>query len=87
MKRDESNFVYFSHRLIVELAVGVLWLWRAKEDHHGTTVNAMALSHRHIKNWANLARDNVNAAQWTVASVLPHAVAAAAAKTQANRNQ
>lgn len=76
--------MYFSHKLIIELAKGSLWLWEAKEDYHGTTVNSMALTHRDIESWSALAKNDPDAAQWTLVSVLPQSVTFAAAKAEAN---
>lgn len=76
--------MYYSHRLLVELAEGAMWIWKAKEDYHGTTVNLFALEHSERKNWANLARDNVQTAQWTMVSVLPSALVNAAEKSEVN---
>ena len=87
MNNNESNFIYFSHRIIVELSEGSVWFWKSKEDHHGTSTNAMSMKHRSIKNWARLARDNPNGAQWTLVSVFPQAVVQAAIKAEANGAQ
>ena len=76
--------MYYSHGLRVELAQGALWLWKAGEDYHGTTVNSFALDYIDVKNWAKLARDNVQAAQSTMVSVLPNALTNAAVKSEVN---
>ena len=80
----ESNFVYYSHRLLVELAEGAMWIWKAMEDYHGTTVNSVALKNRKTQNWSNLARNNTNTAQWTMVSVLTTALMNAASKWEIN---
>ena len=76
--------MYFSHKLVIELAKGSLWLWEAEEDYHGTTVNSMALTNSNIENWSALAKNDPDAAQWTLVSVLPQSVAFAAVKAEAN---
>ena len=78
----ESNFFYSSHKLIVELAEGAMWGWDAQRDHHGTSVNSVSL--RKGVNWPRLARDDPDAAQWTLVSVFPKAVTNAARKKAAN---
>ena len=77
-----SNFFYSSHKLILELAEGATWFWDAQKDYHGTSVNSVSL-HKGI-NWPKLARDDPDAAQWTLVSVFPRAVVNAAGKKAAN---
>ena len=78
----ESNFFYSSHKLIIELAEGAMWIWDAKTDYHGTSVNALSLNKN--TNWQKLAKDDPSAAQWTLVSVFPKAVTNAASKKEAN---
>ena len=82
MDELESNFFYSSHKLILELAEGATWFWDAQKDYHGTSVNSVSL--RKGVNWPRLARDDPDAAQWTLVSVFPRAVVNAAGKKAAN---
>ena len=84
INKNESNFVYYSHRLLVELAEGAMWIWKAMEDYHGTSVNSLALKYRDLRNWSNCASINVQAAQWTMVLVLSTALMNAAAKSELN---
>ena len=77
-----SNFFYSSHKLILELAEGATWFWDAQKDYHGTSVNSVSL--RKGINWPKLARDDPDAAQWTLVSVFPRAVINAAGKKVVN---
>lgn len=61
-----------------------MWVWDAKRDYHGTSVNAVSLSLEKHTNWAKCARDDPDAAQWTLVSVFPVALTNAAAKKVAN---
>ena len=72
----ESNFYYASYKLLVELAEGVLWIWDAVQDYHGTTANSLQL--KKPDTWERYAAKQPEAAQWTVVMVLPKAVSAAA---------
>ena len=78
----ESNFCYVSHKLLIELAQGTMWVWDATRDHHGTSVNTISLEKK--VNWAKRARDDPDAAQWTLVSVFPVALVKAAEKKEAN---
>ena len=78
----ESNFFYSSHKLIIELAEGAMWIWDAAKDCHGTSANSVSL--RGETNWLRLARGDPDAAQWTLVSVFPKAVTNAAEKKSAN---
>ena len=60
----------------MELEKGVLWVWDAATDYHATTVNRLQL--KKPKKWGMYAREDPDAAQWTVVSVLPKAVTRAA---------
>lgn len=80
--RWESNFCYNSHKLIIELVQGALWIWDAKRDCHGTSVNKLSLEKE--VNWAKKAKEDPDSAQWTLASVFPVALTSAAAKKAAN---
>ena len=53
-------------------------------DYHGTSVNGLSLKHKDIKNWGTVAKNDPDSAQWTVVSVIPNAVARAAAKMEMN---
>ena len=82
MDELESNFFYSSHKLILELAEGATWFWDAQKDYHGMSVNSVSL--RKGVNWPRLARDDPDAAQWTLVSVFPRAVINAAGKKVVN---
>ena len=74
VKRNESNFVWASHGLVVELAENAYWFWNAPKDAHGTTMNSIALGHPD-KYGAFFKQDKgEEAAQWTRALVMPHVV-------------
>jgi hypothetical protein len=70
--RNESNFVYASHSLLLEMAQNMFWFWRAQEDEHGTTMNSLAL--KHPRSFAKYAHHAGDRGQWTRAEVLPHSV-------------
>ncbi|KAF9487091.1 hypothetical protein BDN71DRAFT_1437104 [Pleurotus eryngii] len=57
--RSESNFVWEDHKLIVELAEGAHWIWRASRDRHGSTANSVALSNPN--NWRTMCEKNPEA--------------------------
>lgn len=61
--------------MLIELAEGVMWVWDAAEDYHGTTANSLRL--RKPGTWQKFAKDDPSVAQCTVASVLPKAVLSA----------
>lgn len=71
---DESNFVYVSHKLIVEMRQNMLWFWDASKDSHGTT-------HCHLSSsetkWKEFATSDEDSGQWTRVMTMPHAVATA----------
>ena len=77
VQRNESNFVWTSHSLIVELNHHSWWFWNAPEDAHGTTMNNLALKHpTSYKTY--IGKENVKErAQWTRTFVIPHAVSTA----------
>jgi hypothetical protein len=75
--RNESNFVWTSHNLIVELDHMAYWFWNAPEDAHGTTQNSMALKHPLRYSGFILDPQYKDKAQWTRVFVIPTAVAAA----------
>ena len=65
VKSHESNFVYTSHALVIELAEEAYWFWNAPYDAHGSTLNNLALSHpRSYHGYVTLERA-YNRAQWT----------------------
>jgi hypothetical protein len=74
--RNESNFVYASHSLVLEMAQNMFWFWRAKDDEHGTTMNSLAL--QHPRSFAKYVHSEGDKGQWTRAEVLPRAVVQAA---------
>lgn len=78
--RNESNFVWGSHRLLVEMHNNQYWFWNAPEDHHGTTMNSLAL--KYPKKYKNFMKTDgyKHWAQWTRVSVLPSAVVSAAGR-------
>lgn len=80
--RKQSNFFYASHKLLVELDKGAMWVWKAKDDYHGTTTNTVSLNR--ATNWSRLAKNDPEAAQWTLVSVFPVAVTSAAARAENN---
>ncbi|KAF7426598.1 hypothetical protein PC9H_008967 [Pleurotus ostreatus] len=70
--RSESNFVWGDHKLIVELAEGARWIWRASQDRHGSTANSVALSNP--DNWRTMCKKDPEACQWTRVSTIPRRV-------------
>lgn len=77
VKRHESNFVYASHGLVVELADQAYWFWNAPDDAHGSTLNQLALRHpRSYRGYVKLEQADTRA-QWTRVLVMPHTVVAA----------
>ena len=76
----EANFCYVSHKLLIELAEGAMWFWNATEDYHGTSVSSCALEKK--VNWAKRAREDPDAAQWTLVSVFPIALTNAAKRKE-----
>lgn len=70
--RDESNFVWASHGLLVEMAHNTLWFWDSKNDHHGTTLNSLMLAKSSLTPKAR--RDNASLAQWTRVYTIPERV-------------
>ena len=78
----ESNFIYASYKLLVELAEGALWVWNAQDDYHGTTANSLKL--QKPSSWGKYAEKNPDVAQWTLVSVLPRAVTGAAVSQEAS---
>jgi hypothetical protein len=84
VKRHESNFVFTSHALIIELAEQAYWFWNAPEDAHGSTLNDLALQHpRSYHGYVTLETAD-NRAQWTRVQVMPHRVVAANIKKEAD---
>ncbi|KAF8074472.1 hypothetical protein FPV67DRAFT_1445537 [Lyophyllum atratum] len=75
MKRSESNFVWSSHGVVIEMAERLFWFWDAPNDSHGTTTNDLALSHP--ANYGAYIKSAPDRAQWTRVTVLPSAVLAA----------
>jgi hypothetical protein len=75
VKRHESNFVWCSHSLVLELAENAIWFWDAPADKHGTTMNSLAL--HHPKSYKSFITKEPERAQWTRACVMTHAVMAA----------
>ncbi|GLB45607.1 hypothetical protein LshimejAT787_2400650 [Lyophyllum shimeji] len=80
VKRDESNFVFHSHGVVVEMAEGMYWFWNAPKDFHGTTINEVAL--QRPKTYQKYMSTAPNRAQWTRATVLTSAVVAAAKRRE-----
>ena len=72
IKRDQSNFVWASHSLVVEMAENVFWFWNAPVDKHGTTMNNLAL--KHPDSYKSYITKEPDRAQWTRVSVMTHAV-------------
>jgi hypothetical protein len=81
MPCDESNFVWTSHKLVVEMKENMMWFWDAAVDAHGTTHSALSMRK---ENWKLYARDYPDHGQWTRVLTIPHAVAASV-KRQANQ--
>jgi hypothetical protein len=78
--RNESNFVWGSHRLVLEMQENMYWFWNAPDDYHGTTMNNLALKRPETyKNYMKSEKYK-DRAQWTRVSVMPHAVVAAAGR-------
>ena len=77
VQRNESNFVWTSHSLIVELNHHSWWFWNAPEDEHGTTMNSLALKHPDSYKSYMTNEDAKERAQWTRAFVIPRAVSKA----------
>lgn len=75
LQRHESNFVYTSHALVIELADQGHWFWNASDDAHGSTLNDLALRHPETCRPATIREDNT--AQWTRVLVMPRRVVAA----------
>ncbi|KAF8053701.1 hypothetical protein FPV67DRAFT_1462010, partial [Lyophyllum atratum] len=63
MKRSESNFVWSSHGVVIEMAERLFWFWDAPNDSHGTTTNDLALSHP--ANYGAYIKSAPDRAQWT----------------------
>jgi hypothetical protein len=80
IKRDQSNFVWTSHGLVVEMAENVFWFWNAPEDSHGTTMNDLAL--KHPRSYKTYVATEPERAQWTRVSVMTHAVMVADRKAE-----
>ena len=80
--RNESNFVWGSHRLLVEMHDNQHWFWNAPEDYHGTTMNSLSL--KRPTNYKNYMKNDEykNWAQWTRVNVMPSSVVAAAGRSQ-----
>jgi len=76
VKRNESNFVWQSHKLLVELQEGAYWFWDAPVHYHGTTMNHLALTHP--QSYKLLASDRSHDGQWTLVNTFPKAVVDAA---------
>ena len=73
MPYDESNFVWTSHRLIVEMKKNMFWFWNAPVDMHGTTHSRLSLEQ---ENWKAYAVKYPEAGQWTRVMTIPHTVVA-----------
>lgn len=73
MPHDESNFVWSSHKLIVEMQKNMFWFWNAPVDMHGTTHSRLSLEQ---ENWKVYAAKYPDAGQWTRVMTMPHAVVA-----------
>ncbi|KAF8512703.1 hypothetical protein JB92DRAFT_3116906 [Gautieria morchelliformis] len=74
--RSESNFIWASHKLTVEMEEGAFWFWNASQDYHGTSMNRIALLRpATFKNFVKHAPDD---AQWTLVHVVPYSVTMAA---------
>lgn len=76
VKRDESNFVYASWKLIVELEDQAHWIWDARSDLHGTTLNRLCASQP--GSWKRYAHKHPDKGQWSRANVITKAATAAA---------
>ena len=77
VKRHESNFVFASRALVIELTNQAYWFWNAQDDAHGSTFNDLALRHpRSYRRYVTLEKAD-NKAQWTRVLVMPHTVVAA----------
>jgi hypothetical protein len=73
LDRNSSNFVWISHRVLVEMADNMHWFWMAAKDKHGTTVSCEGMMDPPNVT-AKFIQENPGFAQHTVASVLPMAV-------------
>jgi hypothetical protein len=79
--RDESNFVFGNHKVILQLNQGSHWFWRANIDMHGTTTNKVAM--QHPCKWKTPEfLENADIAQWTHVNTIPKAVVGALLKSQ-----
>jgi hypothetical protein len=72
MPCDESNFVWTSHKLVVEMKENMMWFWNAVVEAHGTTHSALSMRK---ENWKLYARDYPDHGQWTRVMTIPQAVA------------
>jgi hypothetical protein len=84
VKRHESNFVYASHALVVELADQAYWFWNAPDDAHGSTLNDLALRHPRSYRSYVASEKAEGRAQWTRVLVMPHTVVAANLRKEAD---
>jgi hypothetical protein len=73
VKRNESNFVYYDYKLILELAQDMHWFWRAWIDAHGTTTNNLVMCKP--EKWKRYIIKDGEAAQWTSVQTIPRTVA------------
>src|SRR5688572_29093808 len=83
--RDESNFVFVSHGLIVELEHMAWWFWNAPEHHHGTTQNTLGLLYPDTYQKFMTLPEYNQLAQWTRAFVMPRAVTDAVRRADKRR--
>jgi hypothetical protein len=58
------------------------WFWDASVDEHGTTMNALALQSDQPKTLRSYLTNQPDAAQWTLVSVMTHAVMMADRKVE-----
>lgn len=73
MPSNESNFVWTSHKLIVEMKKNMFWYWDTSSDSHETTHSKLTLMK---DDWRLHARDSPNTGQWTRVITMPSAVVA-----------
>lgn len=82
--RHESNFVYTSHGLVIELADQTYWFWNSPDDAHGSTLNHLALTHPGSYHRYVTLETADNRAQWTRVLVMPRSVVAANLRNEAD---
>ena len=86
IQRDQSNFVWTSHRLLVEMTENTHWYWDASRDHHGTTAGKLTLDNPGSNLSQTFITKFANDAQWTKASTFPKKVVEARQAYKARSN-